>query len=97
MYDVSLIRIRYVVLVRDKGYCFLCNNRVGANDVKSLKNYTFKKIPENNSILKGNKYEKAVVESYLTLNGITVQEAWDRWLKEWVIDDKAYIEYHFFF
>ncbi|RUP47991.1 poly polymerase catalytic domain-containing protein [Jimgerdemannia flammicorona] len=88
VYDRTQVKMRYLVLVRDKNYCFLCDKSVGSNSVMPLKEFKFKSLP--NGVLAGNEYEKLVVKTYLRHEGMTSQELFDGYLEARVLKTEAY-------
>ncbi|RUS22547.1 hypothetical protein BC937DRAFT_88542 [Endogone sp. FLAS-F59071] len=88
VYDTAQVQMRYLVLVRDKKYCFLCNNSVGLNSVAPLKDYKFKSLPDG--LLEGNEYERLIAEIYLRHAGISPQELFNTQLDAWVLKPEKY-------
>lgn len=95
VYDTAQVRMRYLVLVRDKKYCFLCNISVGVNSVAPLKEYKFKSLPDE--LLEGNEYERLIADTYLRHAGISPQELFDTQLDAWVLKTGRYSKYFYFF
>ncbi|KAJ3279593.1 hypothetical protein HK104_001312 [Borealophlyctis nickersoniae] len=92
VYDAARARIRYLVLVRNKRYCFLCKQVGQPSTLKTLHKHADRygcAVTEDSSeeekygigkmpasVLQGNTFEQSVAKGVLFASGRTVRDVW---------------------
>ncbi|KAG0181661.1 hypothetical protein DFQ29_007537 [Apophysomyces sp. BC1021] len=80
VYDEAQVKIRYLVLVRNTNYCFLCRKHVGESSVQPLRDYKLNAYSDKNL----NDYERQVIDAYLTQTNKTAKHVFDEDLGEFI-------------
>ncbi|KAF7723583.1 hypothetical protein EC973_001824 [Apophysomyces ossiformis] len=80
VYDEAQVKIRYLVLVRNTNYCFLCRQQVGESSVKPMKDYKLTAYNDCNL----NDYEKQLINAYLSHTNQTAKSVFDEDLSEFI-------------
>jgi hypothetical protein len=88
VYDKSRVKIRYLVVVKEKEHCSLCytpDENVKVFSEHKIKNFEYKGF---------NKYETEVAKAYLTHQGKCMKDIYDEDLNEF-LDHGLYSKYFF--
>ncbi|KAJ3037243.1 hypothetical protein HDV00_001875 [Rhizophlyctis rosea] len=107
VYNAAQVRIRYVVLVRNRSQCFLCNHR---KSVQHVSEYAKRYGPANdeekktgtdeekfgvgklpNAVLEGNTFEQAIAKGALFAMKKTVRRVWEENVEK-VVEEKSYLK-----
>lgn len=88
VFNENRVKIRYLLIIKDKSRCFFCSNALSDNQMKPIKDHKYKKY----TFSQFNSYEKELIKAYLSQQGLTAQDIFDKGIEEF-IQDRLYSKY----
>lgn len=82
VFDECRVKIRYLLIIKEKSRCFFCFNTPKSNPIKPIKDHKHMKY----AFSQFNSYEKELIKAYLLQHGLTAQDIFDKGIEEFVRD-----------